>query len=132
MQLPLEIGAHLSPQALFVRETDQDASAVRRAVEDRFRFLVGVVFVRERSNQRDQQGAFLVLDDQELVALPVEVEVDLVDAVPVLSLSLEDVFENDFAQQARLVPVRLSMPSDGDMPQSCAQNLRVALSDREA
>ena len=28
--------------------------------------------------------------------------------------------------------VRLSMPSDGDMPQSCAQNLRVALSDREA
>ena len=28
--------------------------------------------------------------------------------------------------------LRLSMPSDGDMPQSCAQNLRVALSDREA
>ncbi len=28
--------------------------------------------------------------------------------------------------------MRLSMPSDGDMPQSRAQNLRVALSDREA
>ena len=33
------------------------------------------------------------------------------------------------ANLAQLRALRLSMPSDGDMPQSCAQNLRVALSD---